>query len=352
MKFGTDPEFLIVDAEGKPVPAHKAGINGKDKKHSARDDDGGKFFRDGYMLEINVAPDACRQTLTFRVQRTLEAVQRFLAPKSYTLTTRPTVKINLTKDMAKAPLDVKEFGCEPSYCAHDLVTKVPPIDAMTHPYRYGGAHLHFSADIAEYSPFTLDHPCLNQPDQYPEIIKLFDQYIGLPLTCLMHRKGQYLRRRFYGQAGEYRPQVYGAYPASFGAPKGEVRRGLEYRTPGPELWNTVWLPSLIMDIGRSVIRRFPTLRKTLDKHRVAAVRHAIDTGENRWKLLKSFQFRSYDNKGLITPATWKYLALQFRKSALLGPIGVIEASQDVVRHGFSDWYQNERYGVPLLEDEW
>jgi Phage phiEco32-like COOH.NH2 ligase-type 2 len=251
------------------------------------------------------------------------------------LDAKAAVEIDLIHDMKHAPVDVKQFGCEPSWCAHDEVTKIPPIDAISHPWRYAGAHLHFSPSWDYYSGRDggWDYEVLNTPEEYPTLVKLFDQYIGLPLTCLFHSKEQYLRRRFYGQAGEYRPQVYGPVPNSK-----ETQRGVEYRTPGPELWNTVWLPSLIMGIGRDIIQNYSEL-KTLDKHRIAAVRHAIDTGEDRWKLLKSFRTDSV----LISPATWKRLYLKFKAEGR-SPDGVISAIPDRIYDGFRGWYNPRKYG--------
>lgn len=339
--FGTDPEYLIVDSKGKPIPAHKAGFPGKEKKWVLKtkygSEDGARAFRDGYMVEINIAPSHCRQTMSFRMQRSLAIVQRKLHEKyGYKLVTVPAVKIDLAKDMARAPLDVKQFGCEPSYCAYDNVSKIPPIDAMTHEWRYSGAHLHFSP--GKHSEVKLEQwktgpryvqtwkyrpEWLNDPKQYPEVIKLMDQYIGLPLTCLFHSDALYQRRRFYGQAGEYRAQKY-----KDGTP------GLEYRTPGPELWNLPWVSSLVLDIGRYIVLHKNALLKKYDEKRGDAVRHAINTGKDRWKLLRELPGRPYG------PAMWRAL-YQFDPITST-PTMLIEAEKEIITDGFGDWWKRKK----------
>ena len=332
--FGTDPEFLLVTEKGEPFPAHRAGIRDKTKKHKSSD---GAFFRDGYMVEINIVPTDCRQSAAYRVQRQLFAILKYVRAKNLRLVAQDAVEIDLAKDMRNAPADVRQFGCEPSFCAYEGAAKIPPIDAITHPYRYAGAHLHFSATMEyTYSNVRWNPECLRQPALYPEIIKVLDQYVGLPLTCLMHSDEQYQRRQFYGQAGEYRPQHYGeriVYQVPKSIRVEEI--GLEYRTPGARLWNAPWLTSLILGISRAVIEEFPRFRKTLnDKRRVAAVRHAINTGEERWRLLKPIKCDGV----WITPTTWRWLYLQFSRLPA-EPMLMLEGGADPIDDGFADWYR-------------
>lgn len=272
MNFGTDPEYLITTLLGRPVPAHTLGFGNKDHKKTLVSSGGdgweSRAFRDGYMLEVNVQPSTCRQTLTYRVQRALRALKKSL-PVGYKLVPKPAVKINLQKDMKGAPADVLQFGCEPSLCAYELEEKRPVIDAIDHPYRYAGGHLHFG-----YYPSGLLEWMLDK-DKHPRFIKLCDRYIGVPLTYLFDSKATFLRRRFYGQAGEYRSQQYG---------KDKKQVGVEYRTPGPEVWNAPWVASYALGVGRYIAQNFKDC--TLDKTMNDDIRAAIDTGEGVEKLLK------------------------------------------------------------------
>jgi hypothetical protein len=94
----------------------------------------------------------------------------------------------------------------------------------------------------------------------------------------------------------------------------------------------------MMGMARTVIKLFPVLRKTLSKPRVAAVRHAIDTGESRWKLLKTLK----GGGDTITPADWKILAGYLKQSEIPGPQGLMRASYESVTDGFAGWWNRGR----------
>ena len=332
--FGTDPEYLIVDPKDKPIPAHKVKFPSAKRKHELPGYDHSKAFRDGYAVEINVSPATCRQTLTFEMQRALIEVVKMLPP-GHKLATVPAWQIDL-KQMQGAPSDVKQFGCSPSLCAYTGAQKIPPIDAMTHEWRYSGAHLHFSAyweeggyDSASDTYCMVPLPKeIQDPKLYPDMVKLMDVYLGLPLTCLFHRPELYQRRRFYGQAGEYRAQDYGDFVDDEG--QKQHSRGLEYRTPGPELWNLPWVASLALSIGRYIISNRARLMKRYDKEYGEAVRNAIDTGEDRWKLLRWLPGTRY------TPSLWRHLYLHRPYEST--PYDLISATSVDITNGFYHWF--------------
>ena len=303
--LGTDPEFLIVDRAGIPVPAHKAGIPDKKHKMTLQTDESW-CFRDGYMVEINVLPNNCRQTMGHRMARALRRLQDYIAPKQ--LRSRSAVRINLAKDMKNAPDDVKQFGCEPSWDAYTGETKTPPIDAMTHPWRYAGGHLHFSGHDATNRSHGKPTP------QLRKIVKLMDLYIGLPLTCVFGDRLTYQRRKFYGQAGEFRPQSYGS-----------SQYGVEYRTPGPEVWRAPWVASFAMGVGRDICSNVAQLE--FDDKMADDLQDAINTGAGRWKLVKGFRYH-------FTP-------LDVRRMAAKAPVGlammVADDNYQAINDGFADW---------------
>lgn len=333
--FGTDPEYLVLDEKDRPVPAHKVKFPSAKRKLTLEGYDHSKAFRDGYAVEINVTPVTCRQTITFEMQRALLGVTKLLPP-GYKLATVPAWKIDL-KQMVGAPSDVKQFGCSPSLCAYTGAQKIPPIDAMSHEWRYSGAHLHFSAywEEGQYDNRTDEYSMvpspaeIQDPSTYPDMVKLMDMYIGLPLTCMFHRPELYQRRRFYGQAGEYRAQDYGDFIDDDG--NKQHSRGLEYRTPGPELWNLPWLASLALSTGRYIIHNRKRLMKRYDAKLGEAVRNAIDTGEDRWKLLRWLPGTHY------TPTLWRHLYLH--KPYESTPETLMTASSTDVTDGFYHWFQ-------------
>jgi hypothetical protein len=213
MRIGTDPEAFVVDAGNRPVPAHRFFGNKDEKREVAP---GIWAFRDGYAVELNVPPQSDVVDLMGTVAAGWRGVQDLL-PRGLRLEHTPTMRINLKKDLADAPEDVKHFGCEPSYCAYLAKSKIPKINAWEHPWRYAGAHMHFSANPVEVAS---THKWLKNKANHLLFIRLMDQMVGWPLTAEWPILAQFQRRRYYGQAGEFRPQEY---------PDGSI--GLEYRTP-------------------------------------------------------------------------------------------------------------------------
>lgn len=267
--FGTDPEKLIRDEKGRPVPAHKFFPR---QDEGIQLFDGGKAYRDGYMLEISVEPHYCRAVLTNRVRSAFaEALQKL--PKGYSLDSIPAVKIDL--DYLKepgVPGDVLLFGCQPSINAYTLEAQVPAIDARTHPWRYGGTHMHCGCayEVArKYAPWFLND------DNKILLVKMWDRYLGVPLSAALDSREQYRRRKWYGKAGEFRFQYYNKW--SF---------GVEYRTPS-QIFNNYGLASWSFGIMRWVWEHFLELQKTWDRGREEATRHAIDTGDGLLKLVES-----------------------------------------------------------------
>jgi hypothetical protein len=87
----------------------------------------------------------------------------------------------------------------------------------------------------------------------------------LPATILRQSPAIFKRREVYGRAGEYRIQPH----------------GLEYRTPGAELWapGEFWLLSMVLGSIRYVMYNFPKVRPKLDSVNWAAVQATINTGD-------------------------------------------------------------------------
>lgn len=268
LTFGTDPELFAIKGD-LPVPAHRLGFPSKEDRR--RFHDGTSVYRDGYAVELNVVPDPYPLGLTWRMKHALMHAQRMVPPKSgVDLSPTPAVRINLKRDLRKAPPDVQQFGCEPAYNAYTRSVVVPEIDAGTHSWRYSGAHLHFGTCTCEKCAESL----LATTSNYPMLAKLMDRYVGVPLTFLFNRPEQYLRRKYYGCAGEFRIQKYS-----------ETAGGFEYRTPGPELWNASWIASLALESARWVIRNFKSLSETWDAGADDLLQEAINTGHGLTKLI-------------------------------------------------------------------
>lgn len=229
--FGTDPELFLVDGRGRPVPAHRILPSKADSRPSDHPA-GFKLYRDGWAAEINVPPFQCRETLAWAVSSALRRLEHLAAQHGLRIRTSPAVRIDL-REMRQpdVPDDVLLFGCEPSLDAYSRESKLVPLNAMTHPWRYAGGHLHLGWDKAAKPSWF--------PERAHQFIKWCDLFIGLPLTIWFHRPAQYRRRRYYGQAGEFRLQKYD-----------DRHVGVEYRTPGPEIFNHPAVASLALGLMR------------------------------------------------------------------------------------------------------
>lgn len=274
--LGADPELFITDAEGAPVSAHNF-YPYKPKKEKAE----GRAFRDGFVVELNPDVTSCRDVLVNNWQWEVIKAQEKLPP-GFSFKARSAYPIDLGF-LATAPDDLKEFGCDPSFDAYKKgAPKHPEVDAISHPWRYAGGHMHFGVNKAsferkEYGVDALGkrrYEAIFNKDLHPQAIKLLDLYVGVPLTYLTARRSTYQRRKVYGQAGEYRSQVYG-----------ETAVGLEYRTPGPEMWGDSVLISLAYGAGRAVLANFWQLLADYDESKALGIIAAINLGDNIEKML-------------------------------------------------------------------
>lgn len=276
VSVGCDPEFTVLDPDGLPVPAHSVGIELKET--SKIKPYGSVAFRDGYNVEVNLDNGrVCRAQLLNGIAVTVGAIRAAL-PKGYTLTAKAAYQIRVEEQMKDAPPDVTEFGCSPSKDAYTGEDKVVVLQAYTHPWRYAGGHLHFGDLAYGYNPTLYgSDPCsaIKDRTKNPLLVKLFDKYIGVPLAVLFNDDAQWERRKYYGQAGEYREQNYGN------------ASGVEYRVPPPELFNHPSLISLFSGLGRAIITNFKSLSEAYDPALDSAVIRAINTGEGAKELLQT-----------------------------------------------------------------
>lgn len=274
--IGTDPELFFTDAAGKPVPAHRI-LPGKDAKI---DVDGAELFRDGWAAEINIPSTNCRETAAACVNHGVTSLQNLAKKHGYKILASPAVRIDL-KDLEGAPEDVLMFGCEPSWDAYTGDVKYVGINALEHEYRYAGGHLHIGMTktvAEEYFPWFLS------ADAQRAYVKLCDQHVVAPLTYWFPSEGMSLRRRYYGQAGEFRYQNYGTtrgYSHKYGrwvetAPTTPVF-GVEIRAPGPEVWAKYPVAYFALGAMIHVLENFESLVKKWDPHREEDLRAAINT---------------------------------------------------------------------------
>lgn len=283
LNLGTDPEFFIEDKKGVLVPAWEyfpskdKPIKLQNKSYYGSLENVGTAFHDGAAVEINVIYNACKETLASRVFRSLQAAQARL-PKSLRLVAKPMAKIEDMRAMLKTcPEDALVFGCDPAWNAYTGKFEGLQLDATTHPYRYAGGHLHISVE-RWYSPYTLKEYGLDfmtDRKKLAVLARLLDRYLALPFSAWFNKPETFLRRKYYGKAGEFRVQDYGG-----------TAYGFEYRTLGPEVWNSPAVESWAFGVMRHVVRNYNKLIKTRDTALERRIRHAVNTGIGIQPLLK------------------------------------------------------------------
>ena len=294
--LGADPEFTFFDKNDRPVPAHRLGFGDKQhKKTHGRT----TAHRDGFNLEMNfTAPFTCRAFVVEYMKPSLKQIEYDL-PKGIKLRAKAAYEIDLQDLMSDAPEDVRVFGCEPAFDAYTGEATYIDIDAETHPWRYAGGHMHFGTQIEvekldsttsyEYEQTYWKHyneerqraleknkNVLWDPNKYTKLAKIFDWLIGIPLTCIYNGPEQFQRRKYYGKAGEFRPQRYT-----------REYMGFEYRTPPPELFNHLTMVSLFYGVGRYIIQNFGALEKKYKDSWGKEIAKAINEGKDPEKFLDS-----------------------------------------------------------------
>lgn len=335
--FSADPEFFV-RLGNEAIPSHICGVPPKKEKQKAEERWGaslqtpnlrasesqkyGAFYRDGATVELSMSPRYCRAQACGNLGDILRHVRQALSP--HTLAALSTAPITFPPD---TPLDVQEFGCEPSLSAYAEGPQVPAGLGPEHPKRFAGGHLHLvtcrnpmlsgpviPTPIPYSSPpkfFTMEDvmkllmkaspsggfhtldahqntgsmmTILHEAPFWSRIyVRMLDYYLGLPFTYLYPTKATFERREFYGKAGEYRLQTYNGDPDAL---------GLEYRTPGSEIFSTPYLIQLGWGVMRSVLQNFlihytNSATPWKNKAFLTKIRRAINTGEGLEELMKN-----------------------------------------------------------------
>lgn len=303
--LGTDPEFFILNENGKPVPAWRF----YPSKHQAvyLNISRSAYFRDGYALEVNTSPTHCRTLMAQDVRFTLSEAIRLL-PRGYTLSTSAAVKID-PSDMSDAPGDCQIFGCDPSLSAYSEEPVRVELDAMDHPYRYAGGHMHLSMPA-----YTFENEHAKRL-----FVKACDMFIGLPLAYIFNDEANRQRRQYYGQAGEFRIQTYP-----------DKQTGIEYRVPSPQLWNSNKISNLFFGVMRSIPSNLAELKKVWKTKWEDDIREQINNCDVSYNWLQKVV-------GFYTPALLRKTKDLKVFQAMRSPL---EDGYPYEEHGWFEWVQD------------
>lgn len=196
--LGCDPEIFARDSRGKIIPAWKwlpsknslAGANG--------------LYWDGFQAEFRTleAP-TCLERLTDNYTRNqLQKVRQELLKhdKNAKLVADSVVEVPEDELMC-AKQEHIQLGCAPSnnvYGNHSV--KIP--DSRKLKYRFAGGHMHFG--ISERLKWT-KFP----QEEIDGAVKMMDAMVGVAMVSFAADYDSPIRRKYYGQAGEFRLPKHG-----------------------------------------------------------------------------------------------------------------------------------------------
>jgi hypothetical protein len=208
---GSDPELFFTDKDGEVVPSVQ--ILGESKI--------GLVHQDGFQFELNPSPNTCRQSAATGIGLALRAARDIATGKNLNIDFSVGKTIGL-KAWKSAGRDVRRFGCNPTKNIYEPKFKRPTGILIKH--RSGAGHIHLQLGA------TAKRKTEN-------LVKLLDIFVGNTCVLIDRDPSNITRRKYYGQAGEYREKSY----------------GIEYRVPSNFWMRGYILWSMVAGLSRNAI---------------------------------------------------------------------------------------------------
>lgn len=195
--FGSDPEFFLRDKETLAAVSSLGIIPGEKQAPYLLTDlgEGYSLQKDNVLLEFCVPPTNNIEDLWDSINKAKNYVQDNMLPDNLEIIAASGMEFSpdqLDNDYART------FGCSPSYNAWTL--RVNFTESNKTNYRSAGFHLHFGYDD-------------NDPLVSAELVKFMDLFLGIPSVLF---DDDAIRRKQYGQAGEFRITDFGFEYRSLG----------------------------------------------------------------------------------------------------------------------------------------
>lgn len=194
--IGTDPEFFLVDENGKVVSAipHIPGT----KYEPAALPSGGTIQRDNVALEFATPPAKDGADFVEKVRNAFKDIMIQL-PAKHRIIVVPSAVFD--DDQLDHP-EAQEFGCDPDYNAWTVVMNEKPMHD-NHNFRSCGGHIHVGHVPGDGNEFLLD------PYGKIEMARGMDCFHGIISVKLDNSPESVERRKLYGGSGCHRPTEYG-----------------------------------------------------------------------------------------------------------------------------------------------
>lgn len=268
--FGSDPEFMIVDKNGKHrsaigvVPGTKEDRVSLGKGHYA--------FYDNVLAEVNIKPGSTKEEVFDNFGDCFKRLANLVGD----LRIVPQASQVYNKEECNHP-DAFIFGCDPEFCIYNrneqgMVQRVePPLPDPQNTFRSAGGHIHIGHDV-----------CRIWSGKVIDMVQWLDVFVGVPALCMDHDPTSAARRHLYGGAGTHRLKL---------------EYGLEYRS-----LSNFWLASpVLVDVVYDLVNFVIDLVAN-DKHKklkcnLETTKGLINSGNKEKALVK---FNKYHKKHLPT----------------------------------------------------
>lgn len=229
--FGADPEFMIIDTNGKYRSAIGIVKGNKENKVSLGNEH--YAFYDNVLAEVNIKASHSK---TETIKNFGDCFKRLANLIGNNFRILPQASHTYDIKECQHP-DAQVFGCDPEFSIYNkdengcLIRVEPPVSTPDNTFRSGGGHIH------------VGHPvCLPWDGGNPiRVVELLDCYVGIAAVCMDHDPTSAARRKLYGGAGTHRLKLeYGV----------EYRSLSNFWLVSPVLVNVIYdLVDFVLDIA-------------------------------------------------------------------------------------------------------
>jgi hypothetical protein len=198
LQWGSDPEVFVVDGNGDVIPSWKfLPPKGEAKPVTEVEIDFGvSAFTDGFQAEcVGSGGRTCLQLIVYEIrlglQNILNKARHHNLTARFTQENTPIVKQEYLENESMENI---MLGCSPSHNVYGLMGDFPG-NPRKLKYRFAGGHIHIS---------NFCHP-----DRVERYVKALDKIVGIYFVAAAAGIDNPIRRKYYGQAGEYRKPKWG-----------------------------------------------------------------------------------------------------------------------------------------------
>ena len=183
-----DPELVVVNSEGKPVPCVGILPGSKEEPFS---NEFGEIMEDNVLAEFTINPQDNEEDFSKAFDDQINALTELLKPHGLSIDFKSSINFE-AKELQSEQAQVA--GCDPDYNAW-IPAINEPVDLTATTLRTAAGHIH------------MDIPNIDDdPMGRIQATKACDLLIGVPLALISN---DIERRKLYGGAGAHRPKSYG-----------------------------------------------------------------------------------------------------------------------------------------------